>query len=156
MGILIYLIIALFVCIAVLGFLLFRMHAFFRVLSKDVKGQNLIDLLEQIIKRIDKSESRLSELSKQLSLVKSDQRKCLQRVGYIRFNPFNDMGGDQSFCLTLLNGELDGIIITSLHSRNMTRIYLKPVKDGKSNFILSKEEKKSLEIAIGLQRNKKM
>ncbi|MCS7091756.1 MAG: DUF4446 family protein [Patescibacteria group bacterium] len=147
MGILTYLIIALFVCIAILSFFLFRMHAFFKVLSKDVKGQNLIDLLDQTIKRIDKSESRLSELSKQLSLVKSDQRKCLQRLGYIRFNPFNDMGGDQSFCLTLLNGELDGIIVTSLHSRDMTRIYFKAITNGKSDLALSEEERKSLERA---------
>ena len=60
----------------------------------------------------------------------------------LRFNPFEDIGGDQSFILTILNNNNDGVVVTSLHNRDLTRIYAKPIKNGEGNNItLSKEEK---------------
>lgn len=64
------------------------------------------------------------------------------KINLTRFNPFNDLGGDQSFILTLLNENNSGAVITSLHNRDLTRIYAKPVKNGEGeNSVLSKEEK---------------
>lgn len=148
MDILVYITIALLVYVLLLSIFLFRMYAFFRILSRDVDQKNLIYLLEKVVKKIDENDARLIEFNKELARIEKKQRNHLQRVGYVRYNPFNDMGGEHSFSLTLLNEELDGIIITSLHSREMTRIYLKPVKKGKSKFSLSKEEEKSLNMAV--------
>ena len=64
------------------------------------------------------------------------------KVNILRFNPFDDIGGDQSFILTILNQENSGIILTSLHNRDITRLYAKPIKNGEGdNITLSKEEK---------------
>ncbi len=64
------------------------------------------------------------------------------KVNVLRFNPFEDIGGDQSFVLAILNNNNDGAIITSLHNRDITRIYAKPIKNGEGdNITLSKEEK---------------
>jgi len=64
------------------------------------------------------------------------------KINIVRFNPFDDIGGDQSFVLTLLNQDNDGVVITSLHNRDITRIYGKPIKNGEGdNITLSKEEK---------------
>lgn len=65
-----------------------------------------------------------------------------QKIGFIRFNPFSHTGGDQSFALCLLDENNDGIVISSLHSRENTRVYAKKLTNGSSpDQILSKEEK---------------
>jgi len=67
------------------------------------------------------------------------------KIGITRFNPFDDVGGDQSFVLTILDKNNSGAIITSLHNRDITRIYAKPIKDGiGENITLSKEEKSAI------------
>jgi len=67
------------------------------------------------------------------------------KINLIRFNPFDELGGDQSFILCLLDNTNSGVIITSLHNRDSTRVYAKAIKNGKSeNLALSKEETKAL------------
>ncbi len=64
------------------------------------------------------------------------------KINVLRFNPFEDIGGDQSFILTILNHKNNGVVVTSLHNRDLTRIYAKPIKNGEGdNITLSKEEK---------------
>ena len=72
----------------------------------------------------------------------------MQKYGFVRFNPFGDMGGDHSFCLALLNGKHTGFVLTGLHTRERTRVYVKHIKRGKSEYDLSKEERKALEQAL--------
>jgi len=67
------------------------------------------------------------------------------KINLIRYNPFEQLGGDQSFILCLLDNTNSGAIITSLHNRDSTRIYAKAIKNGESdNLALSKEETKAL------------
>ncbi len=73
----------------------------------------------------------------------------IQKVGLYRYNPFDDLGTDQSFSLSILDSTNTGIILTSLHHRNFTRIYAKSVKNGEGdNITLSKEEKSAIVKAI--------
>ncbi len=67
------------------------------------------------------------------------------KITLTRFNPFDDIGGDQSFILCLLDNSDSGVIITSLHNRDLTRIYAKSIKNGQpQSSALSKEEKTAL------------
>jgi len=67
------------------------------------------------------------------------------KIGITRFNPFDDVGGDQSFILTILDKNNSGALVTSLHNRDVTRIYAKPIKNGTGeNITLSKEEKSAI------------
>lgn len=67
------------------------------------------------------------------------------KIGITRFNPFENVGGDQSFILTILDKNNSGAIVTSLHNRDITRIYAKPIKNGiGENITLSKEEKSAI------------
>jgi hypothetical protein len=71
--------------------------------------------------------------------------KAISKVGLTRFNPFDGLGGDQSFIITLLDKQDSGIILTSLHNRDFTRVYAKTIKDGQpQNTTLSKEEKNAI------------
>lgn len=71
------------------------------------------------------------------------------KIHLVRFNPFEELGGDQSFILVLLDSHLSGVIITSLHAKETTRVYAKPVKNGEAHdVLLSKEEKVALAKAV--------
>ncbi len=69
----------------------------------------------------------------------------------VRFNPFKEIGGDQSFSIALLDSNNDGIVITSLYGREGNRVFGKPIKNGKSRYLLSGEEKKAIEQARGIK-----
>jgi hypothetical protein len=70
------------------------------------------------------------------------------RFGLVKYNPFPDTGGEQSFTLSLLDGDGDGILFTSLHGREATRTYVKKIKQGESDQKLSAEERMSLSQAL--------
>lgn len=73
---------------------------------------------------------------------------CLQKFSIIRFNALPDVGGNQSFSLALLDAKNNGVIISGIHLREEMRVYGKPIKEGKSNYNLSEEEKKVLAQAM--------
>ena len=117
--------------------------------TKLTKGANNVDLgrvLEDIIKRSQASEENLAQISKELETFGIKTRSFLQKFTLIRFNPFEEEGGDQSFVVAFLDGKNDGVVISSLHSRSGVRIYAKQVEGGKSaKHQFTKEEKEAVE-----------
>lgn len=73
----------------------------------------------------------------------------IRHVGLVRFSPFHDTGGDQSFALALLDGQMTGVVVTGLHARNDSRLYAKPVERGGSSYSLTPEEREAMDIAVG-------
>lgn len=119
-----------------LTFFVVKNHLFLKELFPQEKG-NFKDKLVEV----------LSDF-RQLEEFKKQSLKHLQKVSLKRFNPYQDTGGDQSFTVALLDGQNSGMVITSLHSRAGTRVFAKPVLDGKENqFEFSKEEKEVVEQA---------
>ncbi|MBI2330091.1 DUF4446 family protein [Candidatus Daviesbacteria bacterium] len=93
----------------------------------------------EIIKIIESFKSELSVLDKSIT-----------RVEILRFNPYDDTGGDQSFTICLLDNKGSGMVITSLHARSGTRVFGKEIILGKSNkYKLSKEEESIIKKAMG-------
>jgi hypothetical protein len=90
---------------------------------------------------------RLSALETRVDSLDQRGRRAVQRLGVVRFNPFEDTGSNQSFALALLDDRGDGVVISSLHSRQSTRIYLKPINGGRSETALSEEEARALKQA---------
>jgi hypothetical protein len=66
----------------------------------------------------------------------------------VRFNPFEDTGGNQSFAIALLDAHGDGVVISSLHARGSTRIYAKAVRAGRADGAASAEEAQALRQAM--------
>jgi hypothetical protein len=82
---------------------------------------------------------------KNFSIIKSEFNDKNLKIKIVRFNPFNNIGGNQSFILTILDKDNSGAVITSLHNRDITRIYAKSIKNGEGdNITLSKEEKSAI------------
>lgn len=122
--------------------------SFFRKLSKEVGKGNLIRVIEKVLSQTKGNTKSIKDLEKELSDFRKDSEFHVQKVSLVRFNPFDEMGGDYSFSLALLDGHETGFIITGLHTRERTRVYIKDVKKGKVKMELSKEEKKALNKAI--------
>lgn len=104
-------------------------------------GQSLESILSELLDHLKTSRKNYETLQKMFHEYQDHSDIFIQHVGLVRFNPFPDTGGDQSFTLALLNGHMNGFVISSLHSRDQTRIYAKPVTHGKGEgFELSREE----------------
>lgn len=105
------------------------------------------------IKELDKDIQELFNISNQINRLAS---RGIHKIGMVRFNPFKDVGGDQSFAIALLNGKNSGITISSLYTREGTRIYSKSIIEGEpEKHILTDEEKKAIKQAID-SKNKKI
>jgi len=92
---------------------------------------------------------RVATLEASLADLIQRQKRDLQHVGIVRFNPYQDTGGDQSFSLALLDAYGDGIVISGLFARGAPRLFAKPIQGGTSTYPLSDEEKQALAKAQG-------
>ncbi len=117
---------------------------------KQLFGEESSDL-EQILKHIQielKGNAKvLNELDTRRQAIEANLALASQKVSIVRFNPFGDTGGDQSFAIAVLDGQDSGYVLTSIHGRQGTRVYVKPVDYGKSKYTLSTEEKLALKQA---------
>lgn len=120
---------------------------YFKKLSKGVDKGNLIKILEGLISKEDANTKSIKVIEKVIRDIKEDNVYHLQKVAIVRFNPFRELGGDHSFSLALLDANFSGFVITGLHTRERTRVYVKQVDKGKSKFELSEEEKEAIKRA---------
>jgi hypothetical protein len=123
---------------------LYKIFALFNKLTKGLEVTDLKKVLEKVLERGDKNEKNINDLFKKVNALEESGKLHIQKVSLIRFNPFKELGGDHSFSLAVLDGEDSGFIITSLHARDRTRVYMKEVTKGKSDVDLSAEEKRAL------------
>ncbi|MEK7649720.1 MAG: DUF4446 family protein [Patescibacteria group bacterium] len=98
--------------------------------------------------RIEEVEQALRELGDAHSTLARDFLGSVQKVSMVRFNPFSDTGGDQSFVIALLDGKNNGVVFSSLYTRGQPLVYAKPIEAGTSRYQLSKEETDALARAI--------
>ena len=90
---------------------------------------------------------QFEKLSKELETMKIDSVANLKNVAVIRFNPFSELGSNQSFSAAILDGTNNGLVITSLFTRSENRVYGKPIKNGASVYLLTDEEKEAIKKA---------
>jgi hypothetical protein len=106
---------------------------------------NLIVNHANSIKALDKDIQELYTISNQINI---QARKGLHKFAIIRFNPFKDVGGDQSFAIAMLNGKNNGLTISSLYTREGTRVYAKAITNGEAEkYPLTEEEKQAIKLA---------
>ena len=109
---------------------------------------SLDQILDQQAQRLDGLSGRLDALNKLHKELEAITQRSIQKVGVIRYNPFSDAGGDQSFAIALLDAEGNGLVVSSLHSRTETRVFAKPVRAGRSTYSLSDEEQQAVKKAL--------
>jgi len=100
------------------------------------------------LERVNRVVSDVDVVASRTAVLERDVQGALGRVGFVRFNPFEDTGGNQSFALAMLDGRGDGFVVSSLHARAGTRVYAKAIANGSSEAALSDEEAQALKQAL--------
>ena len=121
-----------------------RLKSFF----SGTKSKNLEGVLTDISKQITEVKKTQVQINEHLYTVDTRLNKSIRSIQTKRFNPFEDAGSNQSFALSFLNDDGDGVIISSLYARDRMSIFAKPITKGQSEFELSIEEKEVLKKSI--------
>ena len=142
-----------FVWLAILTYFFYTLRSHYNNLTKDTNKKTLTSILESLTTELNLAKKDIAKLSDQCVRIEQEGQFHIQKIGLLRFNPFKDTGGDQSFILALLNAQDTGVVISGLYSRSGTRWYAKKIVNGKgTEHDLSEEEKKALGLAKPIGR----
>jgi hypothetical protein len=136
------------VAVAVQGRRISRLRRRLDGITRGADGRNLEAILDAHLDKVFAVARELDELTARAAVLEADGRRAVQRVGLVRFNPFEDTGGNQSFALALTDAGGNGFVVSSLHARTGTRIYAKAIVAGRSDAALSAEETEALRLAL--------
>lgn len=133
---------AVFLWLGILSFFVWRESNFLSRLFPQSGERDIRKKFEEILKQSSGFDQKLDGNNKKLDDIFNQGLKHIQKVKLIRYNPYQETGGDQSFSLALLDKKNNGVVITSLHNRAGTRVFAKPVKEGREDgFEFSDEER---------------
>lgn len=105
------------------------------------------EVLDDCIDKVNNIVGKNKEIEYQLNAIKRNMYYCVQKVGIVRYNAFDDVGSDLCFSIALLDNNDDGVVISSLYARESSSTYAKPISRGKSKYALSAEEIKAIDDA---------
>ncbi len=129
-----------------------RLHKLRReyALLRGSKGEerDIFSAVGRSIRRLEASDRRLDELLQAIQQQGDLGRYSLQRFGVVRYNAFEEMGGNLSFSLAILDDHGDGLVLTSINGRADSRTYAKPIKGLTSSHTLSDEEREAIASAV--------
>jgi hypothetical protein len=115
-------------------------------------GEGGLEKLLSRLTRLERDAAMLDVIQTAMRELELRQNQSFQSVGLVRFNPFTDMGGDQSFALSIVDSYGNGFVLSSLHGRTATRVYAKTVKRGQSTQTVSTEEQAAIDQAMRFQQ----
>jgi len=107
---------------------------------------NVTDLLQAQIQGVDRNARRIEETLTYVRHLRTQAMNAIQGIGFKRYDAFDDIRGQQSFSLCLLDAHLNGVMMTSIAGRSDSRAYAKPIRDGKCEMVISEEETQVLEL----------
>ncbi len=129
-----------------------------RAFLKGKNAENLEGILAETIKEVGVLKEHDMGIIDHIQKIDQRLLKSIRNIEVLRFNPFAEQGSNQSFAIALLNDDADGVIISSLYSRDHVSVFAKPIKNGVSTYELSKEESEVLAKSIshtGARKNSK-
>jgi hypothetical protein len=124
----------------------------FNLFTKNIDKKNLEEALVYLVHNMQGDKKDIAKLIERCDTIEKNAQFAIQKISLLRFNPFKDTGGDQSFILALVDAQDSGIVITALYSRTGMRWYAKRVVKGIGfEHELSNEEKKAIKMAKGIE-----
>ena len=117
-------------------------------LTRGSDAESLEAVLGSHMERVSQVVRDVQSVTARMTVAERDLQAAFDRIGLVRFNPFEDTGGNQSFALAMLDGRGDGFVVSSLHARSGTRVYAKAIAAGASEAALSTEEAEALRQAL--------
>ena len=112
--------------------------------TKGTENVDIGELLTETLSEVRAGRTEMEKLSMRCTDLRAQVKDCVQKVGVVRFNAFEDTGSDLSYSVALLDENNDGVVLSSIFGRDENRCYAKPIKNGKSEYPLSKEEVQAL------------
>jgi hypothetical protein len=128
-----------------------RLLGQYQHLMTGTSGGNLETMLNDHVAKVRETEARVDAVDRLARRLEKAAYFSLQHMGVVRFNPFHDTGGDQSFAIALVDGHGNGLVLSSLHGRDATRVYAKPLQKWESTYSLTDEEKQAIALAYQKQ-----
>lgn len=123
--------------------------------KKFMSGKNAKSLEDTLVKRLDQIDSLVEANAaneKNIKKVVNNMKFTFQKVGLVKYDAFNEMGGKLSFSLALLNASNDGFVLNAVHSREGCYTYIKEIIDGNSIIVLAQEEQEALNMAMEAEK----
>lgn len=137
-----------FLWLGAVTFFLFRTISHYKKLTTRTGSKSIDSILETILDQHQHHDKDIHTVKEAITTLETQAKKHLQRVGFIKFNPFERVGGEQSFVIALLDNNNSGIVKTFMYTREGVRIYVKQIKEGKPvEYELSDEEKEAIRMA---------
>ncbi|MGH4121435.1 MAG: DUF4446 family protein [Clostridium sp.] len=124
----------------------------YRKLMRGVNNKNLEDMIISYLDKIDGVKEENVVMKQMYEEISGELKTCVQKTSTIRYRAFDDVGSDLSFSIALLDGNNNGVILTSIYGRNESTTYAKPIDKGISRYDLSEEENKVLKDAISSKK----
>lgn len=126
-----------------------RLNRLYRRLTKGTSGGNLEEILHGYMGTVETVANTSLSVKERIDLLDARQRTCLNRVGLVRFDAFEEVGGEQSFAVVVLDSERNGLALSSVYSRSDVRVYAKQIRGGQPSHPLTREEERALAQAEG-------
>lgn len=123
--------------------------------TRGVKGVNVEELLIKTGEELKDIRVDMNNIEENMKSIETKLAFAIQKVGFVRYNAFGDMGSDLSFSIALLDKFQNGFVLTSIYGREHTTSYAKPIKFGKSIYPLSVEEMQAIDRAVMGEYNEK-
>lgn len=117
-------------------------------LTRGLSGANIEDLFLSINRDISSVNRDVNLLEDHLESLETKLSFALQRIGFVRYNAFGDMGSELSFSIALLDSYNNGFVLTSIYGRERSVSFSKPIKNGKTNIPISPEEMLAIDRAL--------
>ena len=134
-----------FIWLIFISWILYKTHKHYHNLISRSKKQTIDEILEQLLSNGKKFSDDIGKLVKDVKETIEQSKIYLQKIGVVRFNPFERNGGEQSFVIAFLNNHNSGLVINFIYTREGLRTYIKKVKEGKGEkYNLSNEEQEAV------------
>lgn len=119
-----------------------------RKMMRGIDNKNLEELITSYLDKIDEVNATSLQLIEKNNNLEEKIKSCFQKVGVVRYKAFDNVGGDLSFSIALLNEKDNGLILTGIYGRDHSTTYAKPIDKGISRYDLSEEERSALKQAM--------
>ena len=116
-------------------------------MSKLGNGENVEKILSEYLKIVDEMMKKSKNHEEEIIRLENNLKKCVQKVGIVRYNAYGETGSDLSFTLALMDSDDNGVVVNGLYSRESSSIFAKPLVKGETKYNLSAEEIQAIDIA---------
>ena len=120
----------------------------YRRMMAGVDGGNLERLINGHVDEVNSVVTEQKQIREEIERIDDMLKKAITRIAVVRFDAFNNMGSDLSYCVAMLDSNNNGIVISGIFGREDSRTYVKPIVDGVSTYKLTQEEEQALKDAM--------